>query len=837
MKRKTSAVAFAHLAVLALIAAPAAGGPARLEPRAATGRHLEPSAAPWLAPWSPTSSPASPFVDLSRPIAQPMRAGADPLDVHWQSRFGLPVPNAGIRTLLPHDGLLVAGGWFTRIGRLEAPGLAAWNGIKWSLLGDFPGTAVHELAPYPGGLVAMGTAGSGLDVWRWTGSSWQSLGFPPGLNEGLDMTVSNETIAVSASVYVADEWRSQVYLYTGLGWTALGDVFDGPMPSLAWYGGALHAGGGPSHGPGADSTTAVVSRWNGESWEGIDGGLAKGSWARVSALAVFDGELVAGGYGLDVTDPFAPASVVRWNGSTWAALGSGGPEYPNIERMRVIGDDLYALGSFYSGYGIARWDGVSWHLAEDALQVRVFDLASFAGRLYAGGALSINGSSPAPPLSVRGEDQWGPVSHPRAGMQGFLGWSGPMVTGLAALDGAIFAAGRFDFAGATDGWRRCAGGARWDGLDWSPLGFESFRYAYPQDVTIHEGAVHALGSFSTSDGQSGTVARLDAGEWRMVGGPSSASFYNVHRIASARGDLFVGGLVDPQYFSGIARWDGSTWSTLGGGVTKGNWVSAIVSHGADVIVAGSFEEVGGVACRNIAAWNPATGWRPLGPGLDGNVNDLLSRDGVLYAAGGFRLAGSAEASAIAQWRGGVWEALPSPLSSGWYGGVWSLAWYRGRLVASGYEIPGMLASLEADGTWRALGSGLDQPAVRMVESGPSLFVGGYFSRAGAVDAYGFAEWREGGVFEPAIQPRVTAAPNPFASTLHLRYELAAGGRVRLEIFDIAGHQVERVFDGFQGAGPQDIAWRPGASRVRPGVYFARLTAGGSSRIVRVVRVE
>jgi hypothetical protein len=121
-----------------------------------------------------------------------------------------------------------------------------------------------------------------------------------------------------------------------------------------------------------------------------------------------------------------------------------------------------------------------------------------------------------------------------------------------------------------------------------------------------------------------------------------------------------------------------------------------------------------------------------------------------------------------------------------------------------------------------------------------MFAGGYFSEAGGEPAYGIAEWDDdltaAPIPVPTLGPRLSPAPNPFALIVDLRYELAAPAHARIEIFDIAGHMVERVFDGNQGAGAQHVVWQPASSHVKAGVYFARLQVGIESRVVRVVRV-
>ena len=527
------------------------------------------------------------------------------------------------------------------------------------------------------------------------------------------------------------------------------------------------------------------------------------------------------------TELSRPVNFARWDGTRWAELGANGPENSNLTRLKVVGSELYALGSFtYADrqrYGIARWDGTAWHTPEDSLELFVNDIVAFRNELYAGGWLGRDGSRPASPLIRRRQGRWETPLTPTVGMQGLLGWAGPEVRAIAATEEGIAVVGRFDFAGAPRGWVECPAAARWDGIGWSSLGAGGLGVgSIPGDLALHAGALYAVGSFSTPSGY-GSVARLEGGRWRLV---DQGSFYNAYCIASVNGDLVVGGYASCD-LQGIARWDGTAWHGVDGGITAGNSISAITAHEGRVVVGGAFDAMGGVPCRNVATWSPATGWEPLGEFPGGSITDLLSRDAVLYASA---LAGYSGQSSIARWNGGRWEPLAGP------GFAWTLGWFRGRLVASGDRFPGYVAILDADSTWHPLGSGLNGPALSFAEVGPSLFMGGFFSRAGDKPAYGFAEWREDAGIQ-TLSPRVSVAPNPSATTVYLRYDLGVAGRARVEIYDLAGGLVARPFDGDQSAGPQEVAWRPDPGRVRAGVYFARVVAAGVSRVVRVVRVE
>ena len=85
-----------------------------------------------------------------------------------------------------------------------------------------------------------------------------------------------------------------------------------------------------------------------------------------------------------------------------------------------------------------------------------------------------------------------------------------------------------------------------------------------------------------------------------------------------------------------------------------------------------------------------------------------------------------------------------------------------------------------------------------------------------------------------------AAPNPFARTTTLHYELPAEGHVSIGVYDLAGREVRHVLDRVEGAGPHALTFDGHAERgerLRPGIYLVRIEAGGVQWVRRIVRVS
>ncbi len=82
-----------------------------------------------------------------------------------------------------------------------------------------------------------------------------------------------------------------------------------------------------------------------------------------------------------------------------------------------------------------------------------------------------------------------------------------------------------------------------------------------------------------------------------------------------------------------------------------------------------------------------------------------------------------------------------------------------------------------------------------------------------------------------------ARPNPFRHATTMRFSLPAAGRVDLGILDPAGRRVVDLVGAELAAGDHTVNWDgrdAGGRRGAPGLYFARLTAGGHTVVRKLV---
>ena len=78
-------------------------------------------------------------------------------------------------------------------------------------------------------------------------------------------------------------------------------------------------------------------------------------------------------------------------------------------------------------------------------------------------------------------------------------------------------------------------------------------------------------------------------------------------------------------------------------------------------------------------------------------------------------------------------------------------------------------------------------------------------------------------------------PNPFNASTIIDYQLAAGGHVKLEVYNLLGRKVATLVDEGQEAGYKSVNWD--ASGVSSGLYFYKLTAGDCTETRRMMLVK
>src|SRR5258706_6262447 len=240
-----------------------------------------------------------------------------------------------------------------------------------------------------------------------------------------------------------------------------------------------------------------------------------------------------------------------------------------------------------------------------------------------------------------------------------FGWPGPGGNNYAivAHNGRIYVSG----LGATTNVALQV----WDGAQWSPMSqfygsLSSSTAVF--DLAVFGGILYAAGQFTNVNGIAANgLAKWDGTNWSSIGFKGIA-----YSIAADAGNLYVGGSFTTNLaglaMKNVARWDGASWLPLGSGLGSTNLsiVYAIAATNGNVYAGGYFTNSGSVLATNVARWN-GVGWFAMGNGLDNIVFSLAVKGTDVYAAGRF---GSSPYSAVARWDGANWSLLGGGFNSG-----------------------------------------------------------------------------------------------------------------------------------------------------------------------------
>lgn len=542
---------------------------------------------------------------------------------------------AGARAVraLP-NGDLVVGGTFAFAGPITAIGLARWDGNQWHPLGGFSGI-VQAIDRRPNGnLVVVGSftvpGSSSVNIGEWDGSSWTTLGSGLGTNidiaDDVHILANGDLIATGPFTVAGGVPVNNTALWRGGGWQAIPALVGAPRAFLNLPNGELLA--------------ASLIRVNGVPVDGVvrfDGS----AWTRhapnigqLYALTTMPGgDLV--GLGAP-TDPGGRAfrGAARFDGSTWHALANGFDDEVHGLAALANGETL-AYGNFWSANGIearwmARWNGASWSPWQGPLPTCT--AVDPHGDFWIGSQATL---TPGPGVVFRwSAGGWQPIGSAIAHVTS-LDVTDPLqpIVGTAS-PGLIY--------GKTV--------AQWNGQQWNALGAQ---VDGPVRVMLrHSSGDLIVGGEFLFSGATGVsrIARWDGTTWHPLGAGLDGPVLALTELPN--GDLVAGGHffrdgtgVQPLHL--VARWDGNAWHALQTGLTGGTLARVnqlLALPNGDVLAAGEFTTAGGAPAANIARWS-GTAWSAVDGGVDGEVLALAMTAASTVVAGGRFLSAGGQDSA------------------------------------------------------------------------------------------------------------------------------------------------------------------------------------------------
>ena len=417
------------------------------------------------------------------------------------SVLGSPPVNGFSLAVMPNGDVVAAG-----------PGLARWNGTTWS---TFPGTAGWQfvnrvLVLSNQDLLAGGYLSSGALVARWNGITWLPL---PGFTSHVSSLVEPlpEVLFAGGEQTVSAGGASGLARWNGIGWVPAIGGSNGAARALTLLNdGSLVAGGVFTALGGASAN--LVARRVGTTWSG----LGNGAFGPVRALAAApNGDLFAGGY---ENNSQSRAFVQRWNGSSWSTPWFGTACYPEgcagvVSALATRLDGVLVVGGRFQQFagvpaaGLVRWDGTTWAAVAPGLDCYTAALLRASnGDIVVGGLITLVGG-----WSSHMVARWDGSSLSRFGSGGYSEY----VIALAERpNGDLVAAGEFRTIDGVAANRI----ATWNGSSWSPLG-AGLDAQVESLLVLPNGDVIAGGQFTNAGGvPANRVARWNGSSWSAIDG-------------------------------------------------------------------------------------------------------------------------------------------------------------------------------------------------------------------------------------------------------------------------------------------------------------------------------
>lgn len=510
--------------------------------------------------------------------------------------------------------------------------------------------------------VGLGNAVGDAEVWKHDGSSWSKVG-----GDGL-----------------ASSWAD--------------NTFE-EVTALRMIGSTLYAGIGNTAGD------AEVWSYNGTSWTKIGGDAVNASWAlstfeRVTDFTSINTTL----YASLGTTPAGDAEVWSWNGTTWTKIGGDGvnsswnTNYEEAYSLASDGTNVYAgLSSTAGDAEVWRWNGSTWtKIGGDALNSSwadatfeyVLSMTYFGGNLYAGLG---NSADDAEVWSFNGT-AWTKIG----GDSLNSGWT-TTYEGVYGLvnDGTNLYASLGASAGDNEVWR-------WNGSAWTKIGGDAVNGSFTNTHTYIRGLAYGnstLYAGLTSTTTSGEVWSFNGTTWTIMGGNyvnNSWGFYNLQSVESFAnsGDKFYAGTGYTVAGNALVwEYDGSTWRVIGGQGNNGSWArNTYETVNTLIYYKGNLYAGLGSTANDAEVWRwDGSSWTQIG-GDSLNSGWGINYEGVyslavyndnLYAG----LGASAQDAEIWRWNETAWTKVGGDgVASSWAAAlnieaVYSLTVYNGNLVA------------------------------------------------------------------------------------------------------------------------------------------------------------
>lgn len=766
---------------------------------------------------------------------------AAPLMAQLPEGTFIPFQSAGldqsVQSAIPWNGGVVISGSFTSFNdNIVLNGVGFLKNGSLSPLGNGPTHRMNTQARVQSVVVHKGelhAIGSFYDpdtafpyrwytVSRWDGTTWVPDGWT-----STSWTSGNRTFAISFGDHIVAVNGLGVERFLNGQWQLIGNLFTGNVSTLAVYNGELIAGGSFE----MAGDLFRLARWDGQQWRNMDIGVNR----TVRALIVHNDSLYAAGEftqeGIAFPDVRTLNRVAVWRNGGWYPVGNG-VDAP-ISGLGVYQGRLAALrlnSSFTPEVSaVFTWNGTTW----EPLEVPFAGIRHLRNIVQNGEESVFVGDFDDATVGVKHiAVQNGTNLYPRldSTLQGGIFAS---IRRIVPYRGEIAAIGTLNAPHPLFATNNVSAIATWNGQRWDVLAtsITDGRIREAGETILH---AHNDTLYFT---RAGRVYAYDGTQISQVGPTTRGDEFHL-AMTHFNNALYLGG----RFGGGLLRLEGQLWQSPG----SFGFVNALTHFENDLIIGGQFvsRPERDVLLNYIGRLTPEGRFIAFGEGFNNTVQALAVANGELYAAGDFTASGNTPISKVARWDGQQWQPVGAGLGDFGYENVYRLGVYRGQLLASGQfttsggRVIGGVARWTGE-EWVSLVPGWSNHVFDFLERDGLLYLTGgtFLTQSGY--SRGIIAW-DGRTMVSAPSPELphqttfSIYPNPARDEIRVAMPLSQPGPVLIELFDLLGRRVLQYREEAAPAGRFHAALN--VTSLQTGTYVYRVYTSGEVHTGTLLRV-
>ena len=374
------------------------------------------------------------------------------------------------------------------------------------------------------------------------------------------------------------------------------------------------------------------------------------------------------------------AEIWRWNGSAWNKIAGQGMNNGISSSIYGVYSLLYANGKLYAGTGnndslaeLWEWNGSNW--------TRI-----------GGGSTSLNNS-------------W-PTATERIGSMTYMNGKLYAGVGFGSNDARIY---------------------EWNGTSWTWIagngvtgGYTAWASGYDEVISLANDGTNLYAGLGLSAGEA-DVWRLNGTTWTQIGGDTlnsswaSTTYEGVYNLTYQGSSLYAG-LGASSSDAEVWRWNGSSWTQIGGDNLNSGWSTGYeYVSGMTCVCTNLFVGLGSCPFDDEAWMCNGSAWTKIGgdgvnSGFDNAQTNHDTVTSLTYMSGSLYLGLGSDGADVWRWNGSAWVQIGGDgVNNSW--GIRGLqsgevgASYNGKLyMGTGVTVTGNATVWEYDGSsWTMVG--------------------------------------------------------------------------------------------------------------------------------------